>query len=347
MTEPPRVAAYAGERDAWDAFVRTTPGGTLFHRIAWKEVIERLTGFRSHYLTAWRGGAIAGVLPLFELRAPLLPRQLLSVPLAIEGGVCCADSAVQVALDAAARALAAARGARAVELRDGRIGIDFVERGARYARFERLLLDSEAATFAALPAKRRNMIRRGQRLGLEARVDAGDLDAFHDLYARTTRRFGTPVLPRRFFRDLLAAFPHETLLLTVRHGAMPVASALALRDGDRMGPYYVGGRREAFHLGVNDFLYWELMRHAGALGARRFDFGRSQQGTGAFTFKRLWGATPEPLRYRVHVPGGGPPPDRSSRNTGLRWAQAAWRRLPLPLTKLLGPRFVRYAPYFT
>ena len=36
----PTVSPYAGERDAWDAFVRRTPGGTLFHLIGWKEVLD-------------------------------------------------------------------------------------------------------------------------------------------------------------------------------------------------------------------------------------------------------------------------------------------------------------------
>jgi hypothetical protein len=89
------------------------------------------------------------------------------------------------------------------------------------------------------------------------------------------------------------------------------------------------------------------MRTAVARGARRFDFGRSRTGSGAFTFKRLWGFEPEPLRYRVAVLGGAaaPAPARSAAVDALR---RAWRRLPLPLTKLLGPFFVaRYGPYFT
>ena len=342
------VSRSAGEAAAWDAFVRRTPGGTFFHLTGWKEVLEQTFGFAAHYLVARRAGEIVGVLPLFELRAPLMERCLLSLPFAVEAGVCSTDGAAQRALDAAALALGAARGARYVELRDGRDAPGFRVREGRYYRFRRALHADDADNLAATPAKRRYMIRRAARHGLVARVDAADLPVFHDLYARTAQRFGTPVFPVRFFRALLERFPDDTALLTVRLGTTVVAGVLALFFAGTVSPYYVGSRRDFFRYAVNDFLYWELMRHAGARGARVFDFGRSKIGTGAFTFKQLWGFDPEPLRYRVAMVGGGVAPERSSSDGRVAWLQGAWRRLPLPVTKLLGPFFVaRYGAYYT
>jgi NTE family protein len=75
---------------------------------------------------------------------------------------------------------------------------------------------------------------------------------------------------------------------------------------------------------------------------------RSKLGTGAFTFKRLWGFEPEPLRYRVAMLSGGARAERSNSDAGVAWLRAAWRFLPLSVAKLLGPFFVtRYGPYFT
>ena len=50
----------------WDTFVRNTPGGSPFHLIAWKRVVETTFGQQAHYLMAVRGGAMEGVLPLFR-----------------------------------------------------------------------------------------------------------------------------------------------------------------------------------------------------------------------------------------------------------------------------------------
>ncbi len=345
---PLSVEAYAGQRAEWDDFVRRTPGGTFFHLIGWKEVLERTFSYRSHYLLARREGRVVGVLPLFELQAPLLERRLLSLPFAVDGGVCSADAHARRALDAAALELAERRGARSVELRDGLEAPGFRTREGLYYRFRRPLYADEAANLAATPPKRRYMIRLGQRHGLVSRTTADDLPAFHDLYARTARRFGTPVFPLAFFRAVLESAPADTMLLTVLHDGVPVASSLVFFFGDAVCPYYAGSRRDHFRYAVNDFLYWEVMRVGRQRGARLFDFGRSKQGTGAYEFKRLWGFAAEPMRYRVYTCGGDAPADRSTSDAGLAWAQSVWQHLPLPLTKLLGPPLLaRYGPYYT
>jgi FemAB-related protein (PEP-CTERM system-associated) len=342
------VQRYAGEREAWDAFVRRSASGTLFHLIGWKEVLERSFGLTARYLVARRGAEIAGVLPLFEIGAPMMEPALLSVPFAVDGGVCAADADAQAALDAAAVVGARECGARWVELRDGREAPGFRLREPRYLRYRRPLFESEEANLAATPAKRRHMIRLGQRHGLIARTNVDDLAAFYDLHARTSRRFGTPVLPLRFFEALRQTFAQETVLMTVWRAGVPLAGALIFFFGDVVAPYYVGSRRDGFRYASNDFLYWEIMRHAAARGARRFDFGRSKIGTGAAEYKRLWGFDPEPVRYRVCQIGVEPTRDRASNDRELQWLQSTWRKLPLPLTKLLGPIFVsRYGPYFT
>jgi FemAB-related protein (PEP-CTERM system-associated) len=343
----PAVSRYAGAHGEWDAFVRRTPGGSLFHLIGWKEVLEDTFGLTAHYLVARRGADIAGVLPLFELHAPLMERCLLSLPFAVDGGVCSDDRAAQEALDAAAVALGRARHARYVELRDGREAPEFRLREGRYVRFRRALHDDEAAELAALPSKRRYMLRVAARHGLTTDVGR-DATEFHDLYAQTARRFGTPVFPAAFFRALLERFPDATSILTVRRAGVAAAAALLFRFGDTACPYYVGSRREFFRYAVNDFMYWELMRYARRSGARVFDFGRSRIGTGAYRYKQLWGFPAEPVRYRFYALDGSIGPGRTSGDGSLRVAQNLWRRLPLPLTKLLGPFFVsRYGPYYT
>jgi hypothetical protein len=99
---------------------------------------------------------------------------------------------------------------------------------------------------------------------------------------------------------------------------------------------------------VNDFMYWELMRYASARGARLFDFGRSKTGTGAFDFKCHWGFEPVPLRYRVAGPRQDAPAVHTAAASHLALLRDTWRRLPLALTKLLGPFFIRrFGAYYT
>jgi len=287
------------------------------------------------------------VLPIFRVGSRRR-RCLLSGPFGVEGGVCAADPSAVTALDAAAVDLLESERASYVELRDGRHAPGFQVREGRYFGFRKKLSGNEPDDFAAIPRKQRRMIRVARKHGLQARCDVTDLAIFYDLYARSVRRLGSPVFSRRYFQTLVDEFPDSSLLLTVRHNGRPLAAVLSFFFNDTVMPYYAGSRPEAFRLAANDFMYWELLRTALERGARVFDFGRSKKGTGAFDFKRHWGFEPRPLRYRVRARDGAPLPDRASDDPRLQLLRAAWRRLPLPVTRVLGPHILaRYGAYYT
>ena len=336
-----QVEVFRSHREEWDTFVDESPRGTFFHLLGWRDVLEAAFGFRTHYLAARRAGRLVGVLPLCEVPSGLRGRGLLSLPFAIEAGVCAVDNAAQQALDGAALALGAERGASFLELRDGLDGAGFQIREGTYYRFRRPLHPTDEENFAAIPRKQRRMVRVGQRQGLVARSEASDVAVFHDLYARTARRLGTPVFSREYFRLLLRTFPEQCVILTTSSGTRPVAAVLSFLFHDTVMPYYAGGRGEYLRHAANDVMYWELMRYARRCGLRHFDFGRSKKGTGAFDFKRHWGFEAEPLRYRVHTRTGRTCTGHSVDDRGVRVLRWGWRRLPLGLTKLLGPALVR------
>jgi lipid II:glycine glycyltransferase (peptidoglycan interpeptide bridge formation enzyme) len=108
-----------------------------------------------------------------------------------------------------------------------------------------------------------------------------------------------------------------------------------------VNPYYGGGTAEARQLAANDFMYWEVMRRAAERGYRLFDFGRSKVDTGAYHFKKNWGFEPKALAYQ-YLPVGKPDiPEINPLNPKYQAMIAAWRRLPLWSTKILGPLIVR------
>jgi len=321
----------------WDEFVSSARAATFFHRSAWLEAAQGCFGFAAHFLAARRAGRLVGVLPLGEMRPPFGRPRLLSLPLAVEAGVCADDADARRALESAALALARALGAHEVELRDAAgppAGV--------YCRFRRALAASDEDDLASIPRKRRRMIRRARDSGLEARRDAG-LEVFYDLYARGQQRLGTPLLPADWFETLLRRFPADSVLLTVFRRARPLAGVLAFEFRGTVLPYYAGSSDEALRCGANDFLYWELMRLARRRGLGVFDFGRSRRGSGAFDYKRHWGCEPEPLRYRRLVLDGEPTPRASLDDPGLRLLRWGWRHVPLALGKRLGPPISRRA----
>ena len=121
----------------------------------------------------------------------------------------------------------------------------------------------------------------------------------------------------------------------------PIAAVMNFYDRDQVPPYYGGGTFAARQRAGNDFMYWELMRRSCERGIKVFDYGRSKEGTGSFSFKKNWGFEPQPLHYEYHFVRAKALPDLSPMNPKYRLFIEAWKRMPLPLTKLIGPHIVR------
>jgi hypothetical protein len=158
----------------------------------------------------------------------------------------------------------------------------------------------------------------------------------------------------RWFREILEAFPNSSRIFTVLAGEQPVAASLVYwrgglrdaRDGrpDVVEVPWASALREFNSQCANVFLYWEMVRFAVDRRFARFDLGRSTPGEGTFHFKRQWGAEPRELVWEYWTAADGSLPDLSPKNPRFERAIAAWRRLPVGLTKVLGPRIVRHIP---
>jgi FemAB-related protein (PEP-CTERM system-associated) len=332
------------ETTEWDAFVRTADEGTPFHLIAWKRAVEAAFGFKAHYLIAKRGHGIEGVLPLFEVRGMIGGRALISVPYAVYGGMCASSPAARQALLEAATQLARVRKAAYIELRQKRDQGLGLPTKSLYVTFARAISKNDEENALAIPRKQRRMTRQGVKHGLRTEIGRDHLDAFYDVYAASLHNLGSPVFPRKLVRAVFDAFDKECQILTVWKGDALMAGVMSLYFEDQVLPYYGGAYRHAFQYAVNDFMYWELTCHAAAAGYRVFDFGRSREGTGPYDFKRHWGFEPVPLPYQYVLLQRDSLPDLSPSNTRFAFAARMWKRLPLAVTKAVGPLVTRYLP---
>lgn len=331
-----------GAGPAWDDFVQRTPEATFFHLSPWRKVIEGAFGHRTHYAFAEQDGAIVGVLPLARMRTLLFGDALISTPFCVYGGPVSATPEAAAALEAHARDLMRRTGVPSLEFRR-RDAADagWPERPALHYTFRRAITGDADADMKAIPRKQRAMVRKGIANGLRS-VSDRDTARLHHVYARMVHALGTPVFSAKYFRLLGEAFPDAHDVTTVLHEDRPVAAVLNFHFRDEVLPYYGGGTPEARGLAANDFLYWEVMRRAGAeRGARLFDFGRSKADTGAFHFKRNWGFEAEPLHYCYQLREGARLAENNPSNPKFKLMIAAWRRLPLQLANLIGPRIVR------
>jgi hypothetical protein len=91
-------------------------------------------------------------------------------------------------------------------------------------------------------------------------------------------------------------------------------------------------------------LYWAFLERAMEQGLTRFNFGRCSPDGGTHRFKRQWGGRDEPLWWYQYSPGGRAAATPSPDAGAYSWGPRLWKRLPLPVANLLGPRIVRAIP---
>jgi FemAB-related protein (PEP-CTERM system-associated) len=171
-----------------------------------------------------------------------------------------------------------------------------------------------------------------------------ELPLFYRLFCESMRHHGTPVYPKLFLHEILDRFPGETNLFFVYHEGRPVAGVLNLFFRDVIMPFYAGADRGERPRGVDDYLYLSILRWGRDNGFHTFDFGRSKRGTGAYKFKARWGMDEVPMAYQYHLVKARSLPNISPVNPKYQALIKIWQRLPLPVTRLLGPRIVSRIP---
>lgn len=320
----------------WDAFVERCPDASFFHRAGWRDVIERAFGHDTYFLYAEIDGHIEGVLPLGHVRSRLFGNALVSSPFCVYGGVAANSPAAAQALQLAAQELAVELGVDHLEFRNRvATNLDWKHKDL-YVRFRKEMDPDPDVNMSAIPRKQRAMVRKGIKAGLVAEIDS-DVERCYDAYSQSVRNLGTPVFAKSYFKILQEVFGDACDILTITHNGELISSVMNFYFRDEVLPYYGGGVAAARRVAGNDFMYWELMRRSCESGLKWFDYGRSKLGTGSYSFKKNWGFEPEPLHYEYWLVKAKAMPDVSPSNPKYRLFIDAWQRLPLPVTRMLGP----------
>ena len=333
-----------GGEDQWDRFVSSSASGTFFHLAAWKTVIQRVLGRECFYLAAYRSGKITGVLPISRARSRIFGDCLVSLPLAVYGGICADEPASYFRLLQAGGALAERLGVKYLELRNltERFPTSLPGRDL-YVTFTQDLTPGPEKLLKGLPRDTRYAIRKAQKAGLEWTEDL-TVPQFYDMYAQSVHRLGTPVFPRELFTSLRSEFSKQVRLFGVRKGKTTIAGVFCFYFRDQVLPYYAGALAEYYKDSPNNFMYWSLIEQSSKEGLKQFDFGRSKRGTGSYDFKSAWSMAVTALPYRYHLVKAKEVPHLSPVDKKFQLPVAAWKRMPLSWTKIIGPRVVRWIP---
>jgi FemAB-related protein (PEP-CTERM system-associated) len=342
------LSRFNASASEWDAFVRAQSGWTHFHLYGWRTVIERTFRHECVYLAARdpSSNAVTAVLPMVRVKSVIFGHFLVSMPFVNYGGPLGTESGIR-ALTAEAARLAVHDRVKLLELRNRTpLPIDLPASHRKIT----VLLDLPSGPdelWSALPSKLRSQIKRPQKDGVEVRVGADQVEAFHAVFAHHMRDLGTPALPKRFFQALAEVFPSDTRFAVAYHNGQPVACGCGFLWNGEFEITWASALRSHKAMSPNMLVYWELMRDAIRSGARLFNFGRCTPNSGTHKFKTQWGGRDEQLWWyqRASKPEQIDGASTPSPDQGLfALATRVWQRLPVPVATRLGPAIVRLIP---
>lgn len=332
------------DRADWDNFVEAHPHGSPFHLVAWKESIENTFGFRSYHLLAREDDAIVAVLPLFLSQNLLTGKALISSPFAVYGGILATSEEARRQLYDHAVRLGESLQVDYLELRNAYPEqVTGESNVSRYVTFTQEVNSDEEALLQAIPKKTRNLIRKALKYNYSSRCTT-DLSAFLDLYTKNLRRLGTPSFPASHFSTLMKNFGPLVDVREILLDGKVVAASMNFLFRGQMHTYYAASDQNALSFVPNNYLYFDHLRWAGKNGFTTFDFGRSKRDTGTFDFKRHWATTMRELPYELVLIRGKQLPNFSPTNSRFQPFIQLWQKLPLPVTRIIGPQVVRLFP---
>lgn len=312
---------------------------------------------------------VLGILPLVHIEHWLFGNSLVSMPFCDAGGVLARDGLVERMLVEHGLRIADALHVPVLELRqyqplacldDQGFCSDASPHGERVVRAVpgwrvsttaagdkvRMLLalpEDSDALMQSFKAKLRSQIRKPIKDGLSVRVGGVDLlDDFYGVFATNMRDLGSPVHSKRFIQQILLGFPERANLFVVYGRGVPMACSLTLGFGGMLSNPWASSLRRYSQFAPNMLLYWTMLEHACRQGYRTFDFGRSTVDEGTYRFKEQWGAKPAPLYWYKFARTDLSSKEMTSDGRWMNRAMECWKRVPVPVTRVLGPKIRRY-----
>jgi FemAB-related protein (PEP-CTERM system-associated) len=352
-------------QSSWDQYVAGHPRATYCHLIGWQKVIKRTYGHADHYLLAEEKGRIVGVLPLFRLKSLLFGDSLISMPFLDYGGLLSDDDEAGKNLLMAAIDLAHRLRVDGIELRHvespqwlegfnqnkndnqsnttGRANVVIQDRSLAKIRMLLQLPENSEYLMKSFKSKLRSQITKPLKEGCSVTFGGTELlDDFYEVFSINMRDLGSPVHEKKLFRNLFDEFPDKSKIFLVSKDKQCVAVSIVIGFKGVLENPWASSLRKHRQLGTNMLLYWAMLQYACDNGFRYFDFGRSTPGEGTFKFKEQWGPVAQNLQWTYLSLDGREGGDGSSQKVKFQRMVDCWKRLPVPLTRIIGPRLRKY-----
>ncbi len=319
----------------WDEYIFNNPSSTFFHQVGWKNVVESSYAYKPYYLLAKDEGEIKGILPLFLIENLLLGRKLVSLPFAPYGGAIGENNAIEILIMEAIE-ITKEQGADYLELRNAENSSILLRNSLYATSILELDQNPEIIWNEKLTRNKRKNVVKSQKRGLSFNF-SNEINDFYDIFAINMHDLGSPIHSKKFFQNILNIFRNSAKIQIVSLDNKPIYAAFYLLYKDIIINSWSSSLKEYRNYYPTDFGIWKAIEYACNNQYKYYDFGRSTQNSPNMEFKERWGAETKKLEYEYYINNVSKIPDNTYENPKRQIFEKVWKRLPLSITRSLGP----------
>ncbi len=332
--------------DGWLEYLQANPEADICHHPAWAQIFEKTFGLESVLIRHLTDGRTTGGVPMVQFDQRLTGRAMISMPFLNYGGILADNDDAGMDIITACRQLADRSKIDYLEMRHTGWSIgDAADKTVQNRVTFRLDLSRPSdAIFKDLKKQLRTRIRKAGKQDLETYAGRDRIDDFYAVFSMAMREHGTPVMPKRFFRLIIEHLGDHAGFMIAYSGNKPVGGKLVLSFKDRASMVWGCFPDRHKHLLANYHLTWELIEKLATGPVKILDFGRSPRDGGGYIYKSNWGAEEIPLHVDYMASDPDKIPYLKPQNKKFKAAIAVWKKLPMSVTRIIGPKLARYFP---
>jgi len=334
----------------WANLVEKHPKASVFHSVAWLKALRDTYGYEPvAFTTSPPSSELRNGLVLCRIKSWLTGSRLVSLPFSDHCEPLCDEIKDLDFLIRYLQTVLERMGWKYLEVRpiNGNFGhtsdANSFLPAARYLLHVLDLRPELDQLFRSLDKDSiQRRIRRAERGGLVEKCGNSDdlLSDFYDLFVITRKRHGLPPPPYTWFANLIL---HQGKALEIRlayKDKIPISAILNLKYKDIVYYKYGCSNYDYSKFGATPWLFWRAIVEAKAMGATKFDLGRTEeQNAGLIVFKNHW--VPEPSQLLYWKFPGNPSLD-SIDGWKLTWAKRVFSKMPKRLLKVTGKLLYRH-----
>ena len=209
-----------------------------------------------------------------------------------------------------------------------------------YQRFEIHLPDTpEVLWEQVISGNARTSVRKADNASVETVINPKDgVTIFSTLNEKNAAFHGTPLHSKKWYKTMYHLFEQEICIIAAKHQDQFVGAGFMLIYGNRAILHALTPDPKFRQLYVSDKLVWACLKYlVENKKAKIFDFGRTRPDKGQIFFKQKWGGKACPIYYTYLLKPGAKIPQFQPTSPVFFMATKIWQRLPLPLTRIIGP----------